>query len=176
MAGVQVTVNPVVFTDPAMTSGVTTLTSNALGIFQAYAPAGTYTFVAGSPLAAPLPDIVVLSANTPSDAVTLLTAAFARIDEETIRAEAAEAALLQLLAGGGGTPIPTPPGGNGPPVVSGLTIINRGDHSYAALPFGNVTITPNLDDRGNFLNTYTLTAADPVSIVPQADHSYEVFT
>lgn len=167
MAGVVVVVSSVVFSDAAMTTGVTTLTTNQLGVFTAYAGVGMYLFTTTDPLAADIEPINVLGTSTDGDAnQALLQAAFAYSDAERARAEAAESNLLSLLAGGpgsGGT-------GGGGAVTSGLTIVALGGGIYSLLPFGDVTLLPDPD----ISDVYDLTPAGPVTVTPNGDGTYGV--
>lgn len=167
MGGVIVHVSSVVFTDALMTNGVTSLLTSDLGVFTAYAEVGMYLFTTAEPLAGPIDPIDVLASSGDSSAA-ILQAAFTYTDVETTRAEAAEGNLLSLIAGGGGSGGT----GGGGTITSGLTVVALGGGVYNLLPFGDVTILPdpNLDDVFDF------TAASPVTLVPNGDDSFGVFT
>lgn len=168
MGGVEVVVSSVVFSDAAMTSGETTLTTNSLGVFSAYANVGMYLFTTADPNAAPIEPINVLGTDTESlTSQALLAAAFAYSDAEKARAESAESNLLSLLAGGPGS---GGGGGGGGTVTSGLTVVLNPNGTYSMLPFGDTTVVDNGD------GTFTLTPAAPVSVVDNGDGTFGVFT
>lgn len=107
--------------------------------------------------------------NTPVNADRMnsiqddLTANTQAIAAEVLRALTQEGVLLQLISG-----ITPTAGGSGP--TSGLSVVPVGDGSYIAIPFGSVTIAPDVSDS----DVLDFTPADPVTVTDNGNDTFGV--